>query len=154
MGVSVCSFEVSRERYRIAAPDYRFAKCGIFLQDFDNGWGGGIRVKPKSHRGLFERNPLKRQLFNSRRFVKRLANMLYLDMDSLRVPTKAGDLCFFDSRLLHSSAPPRWENIRKIGYDRRPDVAVFWQDIPPEWTKYVIYWNACNAGIANDDGRT
>ena len=38
----------------LRAADYRFVKCGIFLQDFDNGWGGGIRIKPKSHRGLFE----------------------------------------------------------------------------------------------------
>jgi len=27
-------------------PDYKFAKCGIFLQDYDNGWGGGVYVKP------------------------------------------------------------------------------------------------------------
>lgn len=47
----------------LRSPEYRFAKCGIFLQDFDNGWGGGIRIKPKSHRRFFESNPLKRGLF-------------------------------------------------------------------------------------------
>ena len=49
----------------LRSADYRFAKCGIFLQDFDNGWGGGIVVKPKSHRRFFEPNPLKRRVFCS-----------------------------------------------------------------------------------------
>jgi hypothetical protein len=134
----------------LRAADYRFVKCGIFLQDFDNGWGGGIRVKPKSHRGLFEDGRLKRSLFYSRRALNRIAMMLRLDVDTFDVPTKAGDLCFFDSRLLHSSVPPSWENIKKIGYDRKKDVRGFWQDVPQDCTKYVIYWDACNAAMVDD----
>lgn len=134
----------------LRSADYRFVKCGIFLQDFDNGWGGGIRVKPKSHRGLFEANRLKRGLFFSRRVLNRIANLLRLDVDTFEIPTKAGDLCFFDSRLLHSSTPPSWENIKKIGYDRKPEIYGFWQDIPADCTKYVIYWDACNAAMVDD----
>ena len=129
---------------------YRFVKCGIFLQDFANGWGGGIRIKPKSHRGLFEPNPMKRRLFFARRALNRLAHMLRFDVDTFDVPTRAGDLCFFDSRLLHSSMPPRWANIRSIGYERNPQIVGFWPDIPREHTKYVIYWDACNAAMVDD----
>jgi phytanoyl-CoA dioxygenase PhyH len=130
--------------------DYRFVKCGVYLQDFDNGWGGGIRVKPKSHRGLFDPNVLKRSAFFCRRAANRIALMLHMDVDSFDVPTRAGDLCFFDSRLLHASNPPVWENIKSIGYDCKPDIRVFWPDIPPEHTKYVIYWDACNAAMSQD----
>jgi phytanoyl-CoA dioxygenase PhyH len=134
----------------LRAADYRFVKCGIFLQDFDNGWGGGIRVKPKSHRGLLEANRLKRSLFYSRRVLTRIAMMLCLDVDTFEVSTKAGDFCFFDSRLLHSSTPPSWENIKKIGYDRKPEIRGYWPDIPKDCTKYIIYWDACNAAMVDD----
>jgi hypothetical protein len=134
----------------LRAADYRFAKCGIFLQDFDNGWGGGIRVKPKSHRGLFEPNRFKRRLFFCRRALNRIALMMHMDMDTFEVPTRAGDLCFFDSRLLHSSVPPSRENIKRIGYDRKPDIRVYWPDVPEECTKYVIYWDACSAAMVDD----
>jgi phytanoyl-CoA dioxygenase PhyH len=134
----------------LRAADYRFAKCGIFLQDFDNGWGGGIRVKPKSHRGLFEPNRFKRRVFFCRRALNRIALMMRMDVDTFEVPTRAGDLCFFDSRLLHSSVPPSQENIKKIGYDQKPEIRVFWPDIPKEYTKYVVYWDACNAAMVDD----
>jgi hypothetical protein len=134
----------------LRAADYRFAKCGIFLQDFDNDWGGGIRVKPKSHRGLFEPNGFKRRLFFCRRALNRIALMLRMDVDTFEVPTYAGDLCFFDSRLLHASIPPSRENIKSIGYDRKPEIRLFWPDVPQEHTKYVIYWDACNAAMVDD----
>jgi Phytanoyl-CoA dioxygenase (PhyH) len=134
----------------LRAADYRFAKCGIFLQDFDNGWGGGIRVKLKSHRGHSEPDGLRRRFFFARRALNRAASIVRLDFDTLRVPVRAGDLCFFDSRLLHSSVPPSWENIKRIGYDRTPDIQGFWRDVPAEHTKYVIYWDASNAAMVQD----
>lgn len=134
----------------IRAPDYRFAKCGIFLQNFDNGWGGGIRIKPKSHRGLAEPDGLRRRLFFGRRALCRVASIAHLDLDTVHVPIRAGDCCFFDSRLLHSSVAPGRENIKRIGYDQKPDIQGFWSDIPPEHTKYVIYWDASNAAMVAD----
>jgi hypothetical protein len=130
--------------------EYRFAKCGLFLQDADNGWGGGIMVKPKSHRRFFEPNPVKRGYFRVRRASSVIATRLGLDLDALRVPTRAGDLCFFDSRLLHSSVLPSRENIARIGYDRKSDLNAFWPDVPAAQTKYVIYWDACNAAMVQD----
>lgn len=134
----------------LTAPDYRFAKGGIFLQDFDNGWGGGIRVKPKSHRALSEAHAFKRQLFLLRRSCNRIASNLRLDVDTFAVPTRAGDFCFFDSRLLHSSAPLSRKNIRTIGCDRRDNAKRYWSEIPKEHTKYVIYWDACNVAMAEN----
>jgi Phytanoyl-CoA dioxygenase (PhyH) len=134
----------------IRSPQYRFAKCGIFLQDFDNGWGGGIRVKPKTHRRYFEPNALKRSFFFGSRSILRVLSMVHLDLGTLRVPTRAGDLCFFDSRLLHSSVPPSLENIRRIGYDRNPEIRGYWRDVPAAHSKYVIYWDACNAAMVAD----
>jgi hypothetical protein len=134
----------------IRAADYRFAKCGIFLQDFDNGWGGGIRIKPKSHRGHSQPDGLRRRLFFARRALARAASIVHLDFDTFHVPTRAGDLCFFDSRLLHSSVTPSWKSIKQIGYDRTPQIQGFWRDIPPEHTKYVIYWDSSNAAMVAD----
>jgi hypothetical protein len=134
----------------LRSADYRFAKCGIFLQDFDTGWGGGIMVKPKSHRRFFEPNPLKRSLFSLRRALDRGAIRAGLNVDTLEVPTRAGDLCFFDSRLLHSSVLPNAANIRKIGYHGKRDIGLFWPEIPKAYTKYVIYWDACNTAMTED----
>ena len=134
----------------LRSADYRFAKCGIFLQDFDNGWGGGIVVKPKSHRRFFEPNALKRRVFCLRRALDRAAIRAGVELDTLQVPTRAGDLCFFDSRLLHSSLLPSGANIRQIGYDRKPDIGLFWPAIPRAHTKYVIYWDACNRAMVDD----
>ncbi len=75
---------------------YRFAKCGIFLQDFDNGWGGGIMIKPKSHRSFCEGNRLKRVWFRLRRTLDLVAIRSATGFDTFEVPTRAGDFCFFD----------------------------------------------------------
>jgi hypothetical protein len=139
----------NRKAY-LRSPGYRFAKCGIFLQDFDSGWGGGIMVKPKSHRRFFEPNPLKRAYFAARRAGDRLTIRRGSDGGTLKVPLRAGDLCFFDSRLLHSSVLPEPANIRSIGYDQRAQIGSFWPDIPPVHTKYVIYWDACNEAMVAD----
>ena len=50
---------------------------------------------------------------------------------------------------IHRS-PPSQENIKKIGYDQKPELRVFWPDIPKDHTKYVIYWDACNAAMVDD----
>lgn len=134
----------------LRSTDYRFAKCGIFLQNYDNGWGGGIMVKPKSHRRYSEPGSLKRKLFSLRRALDRVAIRAGAEFDTLTIPTRAGDLCFFDSRLLHSSVLPDAANIRKIGYHRKRDIGLFWPEIPREHTKYVIYWDACNSAMSED----
>ncbi len=138
------------QHHYLRSADYRFAKCGIFLQDFDNGWGGGIVVKPKSHRRFFEPNPLKRRVFSLRRALDRAAIRAGVELDTLQVSTRAGDLCFFDARLLHSSVLPSNANIRQIGYDKKPDIGLFWPAIPRVHTKYVIYWDSCNRAMVED----
>lgn len=134
----------------LQSADYRFAKCGVFLQDFDNGWGGGIRVKPKSHRHQFEQNGLKRRLFRLRRLIDVVALRSHLDLDTAYIPTMAGDLCFFDSRLLHSAAPIVRYNLKAIQCDVNAQGKLFWPEIPQQHTKFVLYWNACNVAMSED----
>lgn len=129
-------------------PNYRFAKCGIFLQDFDNGWGGGIRVKLGTHRAYSERGGIKGVCFQLRRSIHDIAPRLRLDFDTHDVPTRAGDFCFFDSRVLHSSALPSRQNIGVLGRSRCDGARRFWPTIPREHTKYVLYWDACNLAMA------
>jgi hypothetical protein len=68
----------------------------------------------------------------------------------MHVPTRAGDLCFFDSRLLHASAAPSRDNIRRVGRDRLQHDAYFWPQISSHHTKYVLYWDSCNTAMSAD----
>ncbi len=119
--------------------DYKFAKCGIVLQDYDNGWGGGLFVKPKSHRAFLGQNPLAwlaRDISN--RFQVRN------NWNTFSVPVRAGDLIIFDSRLVHQSpeiAPERTQRLLTTP-------GGCWM-LPEEHTKYVIYWDACHARWAD-----
>ena len=77
--------------------DYRFYKVGIFLQDNLLNYGGGIDLKKASHKSF-------------KNLGKKTLNYLYnfifskFPKKKYRVPTKAGDVIIFDSRLAHSSS--------------------------------------------------
>ena len=76
--------------------DYKFVKCGIYLQDNSKEWGGGIQLVPKSH--LF---PIKTQIRKLDHKIKSIRDKFSLKNNILDVPIKAGDFLAFDSRLLH-----------------------------------------------------
>jgi hypothetical protein len=113
-------------------PDYRFVKCGIYLQDNDPEWGGGINVTPRGHRF---RRITGSPKWDFRAF--RIRDTVRMKMRERRVNSKAGDAIIFDSRLPHSSTMAsryRWED---CDYGRL-------RIMPPEHTKYVVYWDASN----------
>jgi hypothetical protein len=121
-------------------PGYKFGKCGLFLQDDTNGWGGSIYVIPFSHKAFRTRNKYLRKFLRAVGFLQAKWNI-----GRLTAPVKAGDLLFFDSRLLHQSAEPSPDNrkdFEKIGPN-------FWR-VPEEHTKYVMYWDACHPAMVHD----
>lgn len=139
-----------RDQPYLFDPHYRFAKCGFFLQDFDNGWGGGIRIKPLSHRAYTETRALPRTWFRWRNRAFEMAIHARVDFSSFNVPTRAGDFCFFDSRLLHASTPWARRHLKAVKITRRENAKRYWPDVPREHTKYVIYWDACPRGMVQD----
>lgn len=128
---------------------YMMVKCGIYLQDADNDWGGGIAVKLNSHRQFTSKTRWGRAFYS---FLNRLDNKLRPKyhvgpLKMLIPPIKAGDLLIFDHRLSHRSVAPSKTNLLKMG---RPPEGSFWDGIPKEHTKYVLYWNACDKEMLDD----
>lgn len=118
--------------------DYRFAKCGIFFQDYDNGWGGSIYVKPGSHLEFMEKNAVKRARL---KFLNRMRTRLHFG--TVTAPVRAGDMLVFDSRILHQSSEPARENRKTFKW-----IAPGLWRVPEAHTKYVLYWDACPRFLA------
>ncbi len=118
-------------------PRYRFAKCGIFLQDHDPEWGGTIEVVSGGHHF-----PLPIGGTDLRFHAKRAYNILGEHCWPTCLRLAPGTLVVFDSRLPHASTLPKAAN--NIDY-----VKDNIDDIPPEKTKYVVYWNAGTGDFAD-----
>ena len=79
-------------------PGYQVVTFVIYLQDNDE-YGGGLDVRPESHR-----QP------DSRRFLERVKRRLGIkprQYAEVSVPNKAGDVLVFDQRLFHRATPPK-----------------------------------------------
>ena len=128
----------------MTAPDYRVAKCGIYLQDNTREYGGGILAIPKAHKFLFStRYPKVDFLF--KRIFDRLSMYFAFPRKPITLDSKAGDLIVFDSRLPHGSTVP-W-NISSLNYNTSNG---FLTGIPSQHTKIVIYWDACHSKMKKD----
>lgn len=117
----------------LTSPDYRFFKCGVYLQDNSREWGGGILITPGKHhfplRTGYPRVDFRLKL--ARDYVAIKLGERWLDI-------KAGDVVMFDSRLPHASAfPSRYSLEQRVNYVRL-------HVLPRERTKYVVYWDACS----------
>jgi hypothetical protein len=128
----------------LQAPDYKFAKCGIYLQDDTLGWGGGIKVLPKGHK-LSTMTGAPRIDLRVRRLLDFCSIKYSFPIKPLRVDTKAGDMLIFDSRLLHASTiPQKIDELKKVLDDNH------FLGIPREHEKIVVYWDASNSKMKND----
>lgn len=117
----------------LQAANYRFAKCGVYLQDNLPEWGGGVTIIPDAHRFPL-RTPLTKLDFQ----VKRMRDRRRLRRQERWVDIKAGDLLVFDSRLPHQSAFPSRYTLADVAANGT-------LNLPAERTKYVLYWNACGS---------
>lgn len=136
-GWHVDSGSEGRNSY-LLRPDYRFVKCGVFLQGNSREWGGGIDVLPGGHRFplVTGNNDLNFRL-------KVLSNRVRQRFFGKMIDIKAGDFVAFDSRLPHIST---WPN-RLAGADVSNAQI---KNVPSDKTKFAIYWNACRKNSALD----
>ncbi len=125
------------------APDYKFAKCGIYLQDDTLDWGGGIKILPKGHKLPISTGEPRIDL-RIRRFLDFCSVKYSFPIKPLTVDLKAGDMLAFDSRLLHASTLPQKYAELKKGFENQV------LGIPREHEKIVVYWDASNAKMKND----
>jgi ectoine hydroxylase-related dioxygenase (phytanoyl-CoA dioxygenase family) len=122
------------------APDYRVIKCGLYLQDNDSDFGGGIDVVPGSH-NLLCRTGMDR-LDGKIRLLKGKLGIIFTKKT---VPIKKGDVVIFDSFLLHASTNPEslfknfTENEKKLNY---------FPSMPLQKTKITMYFDACRTQFA------
>jgi len=122
----------------LQSPNYKFAKCGIFLQDNTENWGGGIEVLPKGHK--FPLNSRSKRL-NTK--IKNLLNKISIPLKKITLDIKAGDFVYFDSRLPHTSTFPSMINKPKV------EGTYHYPQIPKENSKLILYWDACNDHISD-----
>lgn len=125
------------------ADDYRFVKCGIYLQSSNEGWGGSILIAPRGHK-FFLKNLINNKLV--RILIKNFVNKIQVKFFSKVINIEAGDMLFFDARLPHKSQWPNKENLKFIKVNENGTLT----GIPTEHTKYAFYWNACNINNAED----
>jgi hypothetical protein len=127
----------------LLGPDYRFVKCGIYLQNNTLDLGGGIFAVPKAHKfPVRTGNP--RVDFFFKKLMEKLSIRFSFPLKPVRVDTKAGDLLIFDSRLPHAPTCPK--NIHELKMDAKSYVT----GIPKENGKMVIYWDASNKKMKDD----
>ena len=119
-------------------PDYRFVKCGIFLQDNDPDWGGGIDVLPGGHKF-----PLRTSNHRVNLKAKTVLNTFQRRLFPVQLKIAAGDFVAFDSRLPHTSTFPLRFQAGSVENDHL-------NNMPSDKTKFVIYWNSCRNQCAAD----
>jgi hypothetical protein len=123
-------------------PDYRFVKCGLYLQDNDPEFGGGIDVVPGSHKLLL--NTGINRLDRKARLLKGKLGVLH---NNKMVSLKKGDAVIFHSFLMHSSTNPlgifdnNTEINTKTGY--------FPSSNSSQKAKLALYFDACRSRFAS-----
>jgi hypothetical protein len=118
------------------APDYLFVKVGIPLQDNTADLGGGIDLVPWGHRLRF-RDPQSI-------FSRALRLAFFKVFPKVRVPSRAGDLICFDSRIYHQSTHPSGVGPRRMLSSR------IVLDLPRDRAKHILYWDASRTNAAVD----
>ncbi len=123
------------------APDYQFVKCGLYLQDNDPEFGGGIDVVPGSHKLLF-RTGVDRLDGKIRLFKGKLGVFFY----NKTVPIKKGDVVIFHSFLMHAATHPKdiFKNMTELD-----EKTAHYSSMPLQKTKLTLYFDACRSRFAS-----
>ena len=111
---------------------YKFVKCGVFLQENTNDFGGGINIQWLGHKFLFDHAPLPVRLS-----LKVITDVILRRMLSHKIRINAGDFVAFDSRLPHFSSLPKGVTLKSLGSN------TLIENLSEPNAKYVCYWNAC-----------
>ena len=119
--------------------DYKFAKCGIYLQDNTLEWGGGIIVAIGGHKFPFITKSLRLN-----RKIKSVFNKLQIKFKKVTLDIKAGDFVYFDSRLPHTSTFPSMIEQPKV------EGTFHYPNIPKDNSKLILYWDACHSDMSSD----
>ena len=122
-------YDAQSERNNLYLKDknYKFGKVGIYLQDNNVEFGGGINVVPYSQK-IF---PIKYLRFEN--YIKKVMSFF-----KKRIRTVKGDAIIFDSRLLHTGTAPHklLKNKNSIS-QKELEKNIKGND------KIAIYWNVC-----------
>jgi phytanoyl-CoA dioxygenase PhyH len=123
--------------------DYQVAKCGVYLQDNDPEWCGGLEVIPGSHKAsiLGHRTPISRAHMknNISRIQLKAIDIRDRFLNRVWLPIKAGDVFLFHANLIHRASQPLSDTLKKNrgGYKN----VQFVDPLPPaEKFKYLIDW--------------
>ena len=120
--------------------DYRFVKCGIFMQDNTAEFGGGIDLVPHRHRW-----PLRTKSTNLNFKAKNLSDMFGKFVLKKRVEIRAGDFLAFGSCVPHrSTLPNALDSIITLADRKAGHIA----NMPEARAKVILYWDACRAQFA------
>lgn len=105
-------------------PDFKVIRCGFYLQD-NNEYGGGLSVFAGSHKTSDHYTGE----FRERTILSRIKNRLipnaeekdqFLNPHGLKlvdIPSKAGDLVFFDFKIDHKGTIPKSQRIADVPLD-------------------------------------
>lgn len=105
-------------------PHFRHVQCVVYLQDNLPGLGGGLDVRPGSHRWATSDQSLDED------------DIARIYSNSVSINSKAGDLIVFDGRLMHRGTPTD-------GSHKRPKFGVFWsasRDDQQQIDRYIEYF--------------
>jgi hypothetical protein len=121
------------------AQDFQFIKCGLYLQDNDPAFGGGIDVAPGSH-NLFIRTGLNRLDLK----LRDLKGKLGVLFNNQTIPIEKGDAVIFHSFLMHTATVPKKMLENMTEYEKKTGSKPSIQK-----TKLTLYFDACRSRFAS-----
>jgi hypothetical protein len=121
------------------AKDFRFVKCGLYLQNNDSEYGGGIDVVPGSHNLLF-RTGLNR-LDAKLRILNGKIGILFKNQT---VPIEKGDVVIFHSFLMHTATVPKVMLEKMTEFEKKTGTKLSLLK-----AKLTLYFDACRSQFAS-----
>jgi hypothetical protein len=119
------------------SPLYNVAKCGLYLQEDDKNYGGGLEIIPKSHlpscigaRSFVSRDKMHGKVSRLQLLAMELRKK---NLKKLRLKLESGDVLLFHSLLWHRASQPNWKKLKKID-------SYGIENPPKERHKFMIQW--------------
>jgi hypothetical protein len=123
-------------------PDYRLVKCGLYLQDNDPEYGGGIDIVPSSHKF-----PISSGFTKLDWKARGIRSKLGILFQSKTLPLEKGDMVIFHSFLMHRGTYPKTSLLAGLKSAAEKNCMY---PLPREHSKIVVYFNACRKKFATN----